>query len=613
MQSVTVSEVGIPVRSATHVMLLPGVDAAGESCLYATMGQTAAPFFVLRIDTRTGACEKFIAEHEGDDEAVWAYWSERWNCLFAGVWKHGHLYRFDPRVGRLECLGRINPHDDEAACFPCRIAEHPDGSLFIGSYSKCDLTRYDPATGVFTNYGRMDETDMYLYPQCGADGSVAALVLMTRPHVVTLDPATGEHRAIGPVADVQTGEGKVELITGEDGLLYITSHAGDFRVQGLEAIPVEKAPAPMPARALPGGTTFRFADADQFAYHEVEITEADGTSRTLHVDWEGDGTGLFLAHTGPDGLVYGSSMLPEHLFVHDPATGRLEDLGACSLSGGEAYSMGNLDGKLYIASYPQARLSVYDPARPYRFGADPDANPRDLGRMDEVAYRPRAMVCGPAGKVWVASIPDYGMWGGTLAWYDPATDSFGSHRHVFPDCSGYSLTYLVEDDLLLAGFSIDSGTGTQPRAARTGFALWNPHRDAAVWTGDLGLPITSVEDLVAVGDGRAYAVLLLAEEHPKPTLAYLDFRAKTVLATGRIEGPDFGSLFWGCRTLFRHHNHVYGATWRGLYRARLGTVDIGAVWITDETHAPCGGGAVIGDTWYVPCNHRLCALELPKE
>lgn len=612
MPTPAIREIGIPVRSATNVMLFAGEDAAGAPCLYATMGQMAAPFFVLRIDPRTGACEKFLAEHEGDDEAVFAHWSERWHCLFAGTWKHGHLYRFDPRVGHLECLGRLNAADPEAACFPCRITEHPDGSLFIGSYGKCDLTRYDPATGVFTNYGRMDETDMYFYPRCSADGTVAGLVRMTRPHVVALDPSTGEHCAIGPVADVQSGKGQVDLITGEDGLLYITSHAGAFRVQGLAAIPVDAVPPPIPARTLPGGATFRFADADHFAFHELEITEPDGAIRTLPVEWQGEGTALFLAHAGPDGLVYGSSILPEHLFVHDPASGRLADLGACSLSGGEAYSMGNLDGRLYIASYPAARLSVYDPARPYRFGADPDANPRDLGRMDEVAYRPRAMVCGPAGKVWVASIPDYGMWGGTLAWYDPRAETFGSHRHVFPDCSGYSLTYLEEDDLLLAGFSIDAGTGAQPRAARAGLALWDPHRDEAVWTGDLGLPITSVEDLCAVGDGQAYALLLLAEEDPKPTLCLLDLRQRAVLATGRPAGPDYGTLFWGCRTLFRHRRHVYGATWRGLYRARIGAAEVEPVWIAEEPDAPCGGGAVIGDTWYFPSCHRLRALALPE-
>lgn len=607
----TIHEIGIPVRSATNVQLFAGERADGAPCLYATMGQMAAPFFVLRIDPQTGACEKFLADIAGDDEAVCAHWSPRWRCLFAGVWQGGHLYRFDPASDRLECLGRINADDPEAACFPCGIAEHPDGTLFIGSFGKCDLTRYDPATGVFTNYGRMDDVDMYLYPRCGADGTVAAMVRMTRPHVVALDPATSEHRAIGPVADVQSGEGKVELITGVDGLLYITSHAGNFRVRGLEAIPVADVPAAMPKRTLPGGETFRFADADRFEFHTLEITAPDGAARTVPVAWQGEGTALFMCHAGPDGLVYGSSILPEHLFVHDPGSGRVEDLGACSTSGGEAYSMGNLDGKLYIASYPAARLSVYDPTRPYRFGTDADANPRELGRMDEVAYRPRAMTCGPGGKVWVASIPDYGMWGGTLAWYDPATDTFGSHRHIYPDCSGYATDYLAEEDLLLVGFSTAAGSGAQPRAARAGLVLWDPHRDAEAWRGDLGLAITSVEDLCAVGDGLVYALLLLDEADPRPTMCQLDLRRREVLGMQRM-GPEFGNLFWGSRSLFRHRQHVYGATWGGLYRVRIGTTEVEQVWGTTSGNQPCGAGAVVGNRWYFPACHRLCMLELPE-
>ncbi|NLL82796.1 MAG: hypothetical protein GX230_00970 [Lentisphaerae bacterium] len=40
-----------------------------------------------------------------------------------------------------------------------------------------------------------------------------------------------------------------------------------------------------------------------------------------------------------------------------------------------------------------------DPAIECRYSFGPDDNPRQLGRMDNVAYRPRDMVCGAAGKV----------------------------------------------------------------------------------------------------------------------------------------------------------------------------------------------------------------------
>lgn len=608
-----VREIGVPVKSATHVMTFAGVKADGTPCVYATMGQVGAPFFVIEIDLETGSCRKFLADVPRADEAVCALWSERWKCLFAGSCYAGHLHVLDPRTGRLEDLGLINADLPRSATFPCRMDEHPDGSLWVGSYPGCDLTRYDPHTGTFTHYGRMDAVDMYLYPLCGVDGTLAALVKMTRPHVVAVDPRTGAHRTVGPVANTDRREGSVEFFKGADGLLYIRSHAGDFRIAGLEAISVETLPPPMPARTLPDGSTFRFLDADVFEYRKLEIRSPDGRARTLHLDWEGDGTCIWFCHRGPDGKIYGSSMLPEHLFCYDPSSGTLADYGACSTSGGEAYSMANLDGKLYIASYPAARLSVYDPARPYRFGTDRDANPRELGRFDDVAFRPRAMVAGPAGKVWAASIPDYGMWGGTLAWFDPNTETFGSHRHILQDCSVFSLTHLPEDDLLVVGFAIEGGTGTQPRAERAGLALWGPHRDCAVWTGDFGLNIHTVFDLFPIGQGRLYAVILLNGSDERPTLFLLDIRNKSIISHCILTDPPHGWPPEHNQTLFAHRGYLYGATYRGLYRARLGTTDVEPYWCAAENDGPRGGGATAGDTWYFPTYHRLRALELPRE
>ena len=76
------------------------------------------------------------------------------------------------------------------------------------------------------------------------------------------------------------------------------------------------------------------------------------------------------------------------------------DLGQCSISLGEGYSMENYEGKLAIASYPAARLSLYDPALPYRFGTGPGANPLDVGPIDDgmMSYRPHFTVALPDGN-----------------------------------------------------------------------------------------------------------------------------------------------------------------------------------------------------------------------
>jgi len=381
-------------------------------------------------------------------------------------------------------------------------------------------------------------------------------------------------------------------------------------------VPVKAAPQPASESRCPSGpdgSTFRWLDAHTFEHRALEIASPDGRKRVLKLDWEGDGTDLFVCHLGPDGKIYGSSMLPEHLFSYDPGSGRLSDHGACSTSGGEGYSMGNLEGKLYIASYPAAKLSVYDPARPYRFGTDADANPRELGRPDEISYRPRAMVAGPAGKIWIASQPDYGTWGGTLSSYDPGTGTFVSHRNIIPDCSGESMTWLAQDGLLLVGFAIEGGTGTQPRAQRAGLVLWDPQRDAEVWKGDFGLSINAVEDLCAVGEGRAYALILLNGQDERPGLYLLDLRKRTVLARRVLTDPPHGWTLWGNQCLFVHRGYVYGATYRGVFRAPVGTVDVEMVLPTPEGEGVSGTGAVVGDTWYFPGGHRLMALDLPRE
>jgi len=571
---VTVREVGVPVRSVNWVRLFAGRDARGEPCVIASMGQQAGPLFVLVVDVGTGACRQFHAPVQDAHYPTAAFWSERWGCLFVGA-TPGHLLRFDPRQGRVEDLGLINPG---AAEFPCRIDEAPDGSLFIGSYGTCDLTRFDPRTGEFTRFGRMDEVDQYFYPLCGADGTVAGLVKMTRPHVVALEPSSGEKRPVGPVADTDAGVGHVDLIKGTDGLLYIKSHEGDLRVQGLEAVPVEKAPEPAPPPRLPDGSTFRLVGEGEQAFMSrvLEVVSPSGESRRLELDWEGDGTELYLVRPGPDGKVYGSSILPLHLFSYDPASGELADHGACSTAGGELYSMDVLDGKLYMCAYPGARLSVYDPQRPYRFGTDPEANPRELGRMDEVAYRPRGMLCGPAGKVWVASIPDYGMWGGTLAWYDPRTGAFGSHRHIIRDCSPVALAPIPSRDLIAVGFTVQAGTGTAPRARRAGFALWDPHRDAELWQGDLGLHVLGVMDMCDAGQGLTYAMVHLAAEGSRAELLLLD------LPGGRIVA----------RTVER------------------GTTRIEMLWRAQEGDGPTCGGALLGGTYYFGTGHRLRAARL---
>lgn len=611
--------------SANWVRVFPGRDRAGKALLLATMGQNAGGLFVCDVDLASGHCTQYeVALLHADYPTASAMQADT-GILYIGSAYTGHLHRFDPNRPEgergLEDLGPIA--DPAETRFPCRIDFHPDGTLWIGAYGDCSLTQFDPSNGRFRRFGRMDERDQYFYPWCGRDGTLAGLVRMCRLHVVVVDPESGVHRTVGPTIDVDAvgpeGRHAIDLFRGTDGLLYIRSREGNFRLAGMEAITVDALPDREAPAALPDGTTAEMADAGSATHRAIRLTTAAGQSREIPLDWQGGGTNVYLLHEGPDGRLYGSSILPEHLFVAERDGSGLVDMGQCSESSGEAYSMGNLDGKLYIASYPGARLSVYDPTEPYHFGSEAGHNPRDLGRIDDIAFRPRDMLTGPAGKVWIASVPDYGMWGGTLASFDPRNGSLASHRHVVRDASPISLAHLPGVDRLLVGTSIAGGSGTRERILRTSFVLWDPQADRFDRTPDFGIEgLVGVPALAAAGDDMAYAIVhtrvprngRFDETEPGVTeLLLLDVRNDRIVSRDRFDEKT-GWPLEVCLTRGTD-GELYGWTRRGLFAIEPGTARVRMVWtVADESdmvHAP---GPILDGRAFFATGHRLRCVDL---
>ncbi len=559
------------------------------------MGQQAAGFTVVKIDPATGATSQATSPDPTANFPTGAL-RTRDGLIYVGAAYAGHLYRYDPKTERLDDLGAINLPDDT---FPCNMDEDADGVIWIGCYGSAGLTSYDPAAGAFTRHGRMDEIDMYCYPYVGAGGMIACNIKMTRPHVVVYDPASGRRETAGPVVVTEDG-GSLNLYRAVDGQLYIRSTAGDFRLNGFEAEPVAALPDPEPPLTMSDGSTADFADREIQMFREMAISHpGSGRTRTLPVAYESAGSEIFLVHRGPDDNLYGSSILPLHLFRHNPTTGAMDDLGICTTATGEAYSMVNMDGKLYICSYPGAVLSVYDPARPYHFGKDTGSNPRDLGRMDEISYRPRSMVAGPLGRVWTASVPNYGMWGGPLSWYDPGTDTFGTYRDIAGEASCWSLAWLKAHGLLAVGTTIDGGTGTQPRVDQASLFLWDYEAEQKMWEGRLPVEVTAVDALAVMGGGllcgtaraRSGSILFVFDPGERRFVHLVPLPGGRSLEGGLQTGPD-GS--------------IYGFTTDCFYR-----FDAAAGVVTTIHEAPSAfqhPGPMYGDGVYFTKKHELKKL-----
>lgn len=589
-----IQEMGVPVRSVNWIRLHAGVNKDEQPCIYATMGQQGDNLFVLQIDPETGAFRQFMSEVPQSNYPTATLMSKS-GRLYVGSAYAGHLLCFDPKEDALLDLGAI--HKD-AATFPCRIDEDAQGRIWIGSYGTADLTCYDPQTNAFTPYGRMDDVDMYNYPFVNADGLIANFVKMTKPHVVVFDPATGEKQSVGPV--VAKGEGEIDVVKDAEGWVYVVSSEGNYRIEGMTAVAVDEVPVYEDVVQLPDGTTFSFADGAQQLNRKLEVKKPSGETKVFELDYEASGSDIFVLHEGPDQCVYGSSILPLHLFRYKPTDGELIDLGKCSESTGEAYSMANLDGKMYISSYPAARMSVYDSSQGYVYGTDDGANPRDVGRVDAVSYRPRTTLTGPLGRVWTASLPDYGMWGGPLSYYDPATNKMGSCGALFGEGSCYTLAHLEKQKLIAVGTSIHGGSGTQPKVDQANLILWDYEAEAIAWQGTLDRPVSVFNGLTVGGDGQLYGTVLGTGE---PELFVFDpVSHKFVDAVPLLDGRP---LDLGLQTV---DGMVYGFTSHYFYRLDMDSLSVEVIFEADD--AIRAAGPVMGGRVYFACGPRLMAYDL---
>ncbi len=645
-------DLGIPIKGVSWVRLHAGKTADGAPSLLATMSQTNGGLFVIDIDLDTGHCTQFaVQDRKNSSFSTATFRSLQTGILYIGSAWDGHLHQFDPgRPGKgIEDLGPIA----KGVTFPTGINESQDGAIWIGSYPGANLTKFEPKSKIFTSFGRMDESEQYLYPLAGDDGSLAALVRVVRPHLVAIDPKTGVHREVGPsITDTLDKSQFLRFFKGADRRLYLDSHTGKYRIEGTLLVSVKHLPEPMAGihaagehryqnpLVMPGGWQAHLMDdgggKGSGAPRRILLSNTDPlvASRILNLDWVGGGSNVRVIELGPDGMLYGSSYLPNLLYRASLDSSKLEHLGQHTFAAGQAYSVTSLDEKVYLASYPQARLSVYDPKRPLSFGIEAGDNPRDLGRLDDVGYRPNAMIASPDGKLWIGSGPDYGLMGGTLAWYDPKTEEKASHRAIVPDMSPSSLLWLPEPEKLLVGMSIEAGTGATITKFDGAFALWDPKTDSLEWAGGFGIEgLADVTSLALAGDGLVYALIgrgdhVVAAGAPEiaPRIALIDAKSRTLVSSAWL--PDeFGPLSWHGSYSLRTGpgGIVYGATGYCIFRIEPGTCQVERIWQRDQPEMRSGAwhtalssnaidivGPIVGNEFYFATGWLLRSITLPE-
>jgi len=552
----------VPVLRAGYMGCLIGPDPTGaKEWLYFNFNQEGAPLFLVAVDPDTGEWRQIDAP---EGPGAWGFHLGPDNRIYLGTWSGGLILRYDPAHPEkgIEKIGKPSPTED----YIWMYATGTDGKIYGCTYPQAKLISYDPKTGQMEDLGRMDETQMYSRSVAASkNGKIYVGIGAARANVVAYDPKTRQHRTILPERYQKEGDWG-SVYTGRDGNVYAHVSGQWFRAdeEVLTPIPESEWPGEKP-RQLRDGRALVRADNRGFALLDPQT----GKEKEYRFQYKGAGSGIFMVTVGPGGKIYGSTAMPLEMFVYDPKSGQMEDLGNPTPVGGEIYSMGTLGGLLYVCAYPGSWLSVYDPQRPWSYGTKPDSNPRGIGNIGDGHLRPGAMVVGPDRRIYIGSMPPYGQLGGAMGVYDPKQDKVvENYRNLIPNQSIYALAYEPKSGLLFGGSSIVGGGGSTPTEKDAHLFAWDTRKKEKVI--DL-VPVPGDGTIVALAcaQGRVFAVSLGSN-----TLTVYDPEKRKIVHQARM---PFDATLDASLGFHQRDGKLYGLTGSAIYSIDPKSYTVGKV------------------------------------
>lgn len=466
----------------------------GSALLYASYLYYGDTLEIVSIDPSTGRVIIYPNPVRGEFGARSIARGPDGN-LYLGTLPRAHLLRLEARTGKLVDLGR--PSSTEEYIWDLAFAR--DGRLYGATYPHAKLIRLDPESGKMDDLGRMDDSEMYAhYVAAGPDDFVYVGIGTRRMGIVAYNVTTGEHRELLPPSARATGQGVV--FTGSDRRAYGIAGDRHFRLDGWTATPIEK--GKLPARSLPNRTE----DGRILAIRGNETTATDQSSGRVTAAsfaYPGRPLPLFRVGIGPDGILYGSSIVPAQLVRLDPSRGALEVLG--DLGPGEVFTFLSGRGRLLMGTYAcLAPLMSFDPQRPFKIdGTVGNPSLVTFPRSDP-SWRPVSSTWGPDGRAYVGAIGGYGKLGGQLVAWD--VESGGVEElTVVPAEMGVTALASV-GTALVVGTTINGGGGSVPSRIEASVLVWDPGRKRLLHSFVPVPGAPTIENLVTAPDGAVYGI-----------------------------------------------------------------------------------------------------------
>ena len=366
-----------------------------------------------------------------------------WIHTYHGIYEYGHILQsWTPREGmRHHGFPALSEQRFYHGCLDA------EGRIWIGTHPGAHLVSFDSKTDSWTDHGvqapepRPTHQQIWCNPQyVASNGEVVCNIQRDPSGRVAYDPSTGQTR----------------VLTQGDERLHDDPDAPDRPAAVTRAV----------------SATFRQESCTYTVDGQVRTVAYEPTVAT-------DICGL---HRGPDGDIYGTTIISMHVFRYHPAKRQLQDLGRVGWGGGEVYDVIAYDGKVYMGSYGGGYFAAYDPALPWNpmaehGGEHAEANPRNFGQLGKGMNRPFEYTVGPDGRIYIACRANYHVAGGGLGVFDPKTEEKIVHRDTEP-----SVQCVASDDTwVYGGTSIRGGRGCIETTTEARLFMFSPSDNRRVF------------------------------------------------------------------------------------------------------------------------------------
>jgi streptogramin lyase len=486
---------GIGQQTAAIVAAGPTV---GSQRLYATFMYESNTFDVLSIDPNTGNTTVFHSPVPGEYGAYAMVAGPDGN-IYLGTLPHAHFLKLNAQQGTFVDLGR--PSSTESYIWS--MAFGSDNRLYGGTYPDCKLVRYDPSSGQLADLGRLDPVQQYAhYIAASKDGFVYAGVGPSKANIVAYRISTGGSVEILPSAAQSAGFAIVYAAA--SGNVYGLVNGIQYGVNQSTVTQIGTGESVFPAaqNVLSDGRTVSLAvNVSGSLMLSVNNPKTQGTA-TYPIAYQGQQLTIFRVGFGPDGSLYGSSILPANLLNVNLNKGGISQIG--NIGGGEIYSFLSKGNSLLMgAYYGNSTLMTYQPNVPFAQGTD-SANPGLVGIQDEdPGWRPEAMIEGLDGNVYVGADAGYGELSAPLMQWNTQAGSVALYD-VIPNQSVVSLA--AWQNLIVGGTTSLGGMGSQPTNADAELFIWNPSTHATEFQVAPVVGAKTITDLILAPNGLIYGI-----------------------------------------------------------------------------------------------------------